>query len=257
VPVATVIPARLKSQRLPGKPLQKIAGVPMILRVIERVRRCRALDPIIVATDSPEIYDVVRASGGDVQMTSADHRSGSDRVAEVAARLPHPFILNVQGDEPLLPLSTLERIVQCAAEIPFLQVATAMVAIRDESEIVDPNVVKVVSDGSGKALYFSRCPIPYRREAPPATTAARVQAHSCAGYCKHIGIYLFRRDFLLEFVRWPATPLETSESLEQLRILERGHTIHVVEVPEDSPSVDTPEDLARVEALVQSEGRQF
>lgn len=243
--VAAVIPARMQSQRLPGKPLRRIAGVPMILRVVDRLRPCAELDRIIVATDSPEIRELVAASGAEVWMTSPRHPSGSDRVAEVAAELPHEFILNVQADEPLIPLSTVQGLVRFALNRPGIEVVTARLPIRHGGEIADPNVVKVVADREGRALYFSRCAIPYHRQAWTEAAAA-----ACAGYFKHVGVYLYRREVLLDFTRWAASPLESAECLEQLRLLEHGCRIDVIEVEEDSRSVDTEEDLREVERLI-------
>ncbi len=250
--VAAVIPARLQSTRLPRKPLLPIVGIPMILRVLERARVCADLDRVIVATDSEEIAQIVREGGGEAWMTSPRHHTGSDRVAEVAAQLPHDLILNLQGDEPLLPASTVERLVGFAHSHFTLPVVTAMVPLRREEEIVNPNIVKVVTARDGRALYFSRYPIPYRKAARLDMNAddSCVRAHD--GFYKHVGIYLYRREFLLAYVRMVPTPLELSESLEQLRILEHGYPIYAVEVAEDSVSVDTPEDLARVEEMVRA-----
>jgi 3-deoxy-manno-octulosonate cytidylyltransferase (CMP-KDO synthetase) len=250
--VAAVIPARMQSTRLPGKPLQRIAGVPMIIRVLDRVRACSKINRIIVATDSEEVCQTVAAHGGIARMTSPNHRTGSDRVAEVAATLSEDLILNIQGDEPLLPVSTIEALVDFSRKCADLVVATASIALVEEREIGNPNVVKVVTDNNGRALYFSRYPIPYCRQAPidfapPAGLQRRVD-----GYRKHVGIYLYRREFLLRYVRMAPTPLEQAESLEQLRVLENGYTMHVVEVAEDSVSVDTPEDLELVEGIIRA-----
>ncbi len=247
--IAAVIPARMQSTRLPGKPLLRIAGLPMILRVLERTRACREIDRVIVATDSEDVVRTVLEHGGEARMTSADHATGSDRIAEVAEELSEELIFNIQGDEPLLPLSTLQTVIAFAVSRPRLTVATAMVPLVDPRELADPNVVKVVASRDGRALYFSRYPIPYRRESPVDLSAGAVQASPPAGFYKHVGLYLYRREFLLQFVRLEATPLEKAESLEQLRVLEHGYPIHIVRVPEDSLNVDTPEDLARVEAL--------
>ncbi len=248
--VAAVIPARLQSVRLPGKPLRLIGGVPMILRVLERARACPELDRIIVATDSEEICRVVESAGGEARMTSPDHRTGSDRVAEVAEKLAEDFILNLQGDEPLLSTSTVRDLVQFGMAFKDLTVATAMIPLTHEGDVVNPNIVKVVGTISGRAIYFSRLPIPYNKESPLNLNADRHSSRVFHGFFKHLGIYLYRRTFLLDFVRMKPTPLELSESLEQLRILEHGLPIYLVKVSEDSMSVDTPEDLAVVELLV-------
>ncbi len=246
--VAAVIPARMASTRLPGKPLTRIAGVPMIVRVLERARLCRGLSRIIVATDSPEIGSVVEQAGGEFRLTAPDHPSGSDRVAEVAAGLHEELVLNLQGDEPLLPTSTVAALLDLAEERSNLRVATAKVALSSEADIANPNIVKVVTDRNSRALYFSRFPIPFRRVSPGTAGAAPAGS----GHFKHIGIYLYRREFLLEFVRMEPTPLERLEALEQLRILEHGFPIDVVEVQEDSVSVDTPDDIQVVESLIRA-----
>jgi 3-deoxy-manno-octulosonate cytidylyltransferase (CMP-KDO synthetase) len=248
--VAAVIPARMHSTRLPGKPLIRIAGVPMIVRVLERARACPQLSRIIVATDDEGIFRTVAEHGGEARMTSPHHRSGSDRVAEVAAGLSEELILNVQGDEPLLPASTIRVLVEFALGCRDLTVVTAMVALPREQDIVNPNIVKIVADRYGKALYFSRLPIPYRKDSPLNLSAGAASGRRLAGYFKHIGIYLYRRDFLLQYVNFAPTPLEISESLEQLRILENGLPVYAVQVEEDSVSVDTAEDLEAVEALI-------
>lgn len=248
--VAAVIPARMQSVRLPGKPMRLIAGVPMIIRVLERARACPELRRIIVATDSEEIYRLVRDNGGEAWLTSPDHRTGSDRVAEVARQLTEELILNLQGDEPLLPSSTVRALVQFARNTRDLTVATAMVPLVHHGDIVNPNIVKVVGSQTGQALYFSRYPIPYRKSAPLDHLSDRESRALDQGYHKHVGIYLYQREFLLKYVTLPPTPLELSESLEQLRILEHGYPIYLVAVPADSLSVDTREDLALVESLI-------
>ncbi len=248
--VAAVIPARMQSTRLPGKPLLRIAGVPMILRVLERARSCPELDRVIVATDSEEILRVVESSGAEAWLTSALHRTGSDRVAEVAEKLSEDLILNLQGDEPLLPPSTIGALVKFALACLDLKVASAMVPLIHEADIVNPNIVKVVADSRGNALYFSRYPIPYRKDEPLDLAVGLSSKRSLTGYFKHIGIYLYKREFLLEYVRLAPTPLELSESLEQLRVLEHGFPIHMVCVEHDSVSVDTPEDALLVESII-------
>lgn len=248
--VAAVIPARMQSVRLPGKPMRLIAGVPMILRVLERAQACPELQRIIVATDSEEIYRLVRENGGEAWRTSPDHRTGSDRVAEVARQLKDDLILNLQGDEPLLPPSTVRALIQFANNSRDLTVATPMVPLAHLGDIVNPNIVKVVGSQSGQALYFSRLPIPYRKSAPLDLQADPQARDVYKGYHKHVGIYLYRREFLLKYVTLSPTPLELSESLEQLRILEHGYPIYLVPVPEDSLSVDTYEDLELVQSLI-------
>lgn len=221
----------------------------MILRVLDRARGCPLLDRIIVATDSEKIARVVEAAGAEAKMTSPLHPTGSDRVAEAARDLTEDLILNLQGDEPFLPVSTIQTLVAFAKGCPELTVVTAMIPLLHEGDIVNPNIVKVVASQSSRALYFSRYPIPYRKEAPVDIDDTRSQIIQ-PGYYKHIGIYLYRRDFLLKFVALRPTPLEVSESLEQLRILEHGYPIYLVKVTDDSISVDTEEDLALAESLI-------
>ena len=182
-------------------------------------------------------------------MTSSRHPSGSDRVAEVARDLTEDLILNLQGDEPLLPVSTIQALVEFARDCPGLTVVTAMIPLLHEGDIVNPNIVKVVGSTASRALYFSRYPVPYRKYSPldVGDTSSRIMQ---SGYYKHIGIYLYRREFLLKFVTLRPTPLELSESLEQLRILEHGFPVFLVKVAEDSISVDTEEDVVLVESLI-------
>ncbi len=235
---AVIIPARYASTRLPGKPLRLIAGKPMIQHVYERASACRSIDSVLVATDDERIAAAVEAFGGRAVMTSRECRSGSDRVAEVAARLNFDIVVNLQGDEPLISPATIEAVARALAEEGEAQVATAAVRISSRGELRNPNVVKVVADLHGYAIYFSRLPIPYqmrRGAAPPF---------------KHLGIYAYRSQFLQLFAKLPPTPLELAESLEQLRILEHGYKIRVVEVEHDSPGVDTEADLRRVRRLL-------
>ncbi len=241
----------MHSSRLPGKPLLKIAGIPMILRVLERAAACAVLSRVIVATDSEEIRATVLKAGGESWMTSPLHKTGSDRVAEVASGLSEELILNLQGDEPLVPVSTLYALVEFAHQCPDLTVATPMVPLQSQADILNPNIVKVVAARDGRALYFSRYAIPYVK--PPADRAGTaLQTGAAAPHFKHVGIYLFQREFLLRFVSLPPTPLERSESLEQLRVLEHGYPVYMVPVVEDSISVDTAEDLLVVEKLIRA-----
>ncbi len=222
----------------------------MILRVLERARSCPELHRVIVATDSDEIRRVVEACGCEAWLTSPLHRTGSDRVAEVAEKLSEEVILNLQGDEPLLPPSTISALVRFAGASPDFKVASAMVPLVHEGDIVNPNIVKVVVSASGTALYFSRYPIPYRKESPLDPAAGPDTGRSFKGYFKHVGIYIYRREFLLQYVRLTPTPLELSESLEQLRVIEHGYPIHMVQMEYDSVSVDTPEDVVLVESII-------
>lgn len=242
--MVVVIPARYDSSRLPGKPLADICGVPMIQRVYERAAAARGVDRVLVATDDDRIRDVVRAFGGEVAMTSAAHPTGTDRIAEAMANDAAEIVVNVQGDLPLLDPDNVAAAVTPMLADASLPMATLMTPIRDDAELRNPNVVKVVTDAAGYALYFSRAPIPHRRDG----VGAGVIAH------RHIGLYAYRRRFLLEFARLPPTPLEQAEKLEQLRALERGYRIAVVEVADAGVEVDTPADLDMVRASVRRSG---
>jgi 3-deoxy-manno-octulosonate cytidylyltransferase (CMP-KDO synthetase) len=235
--VTAIIPARWASTRFPGKPLVKLRGKPLVQHVWERTRRAKLVDRVIVATDDMRIAEAVFAFGAEVALTSPDHPTGTDRLAEVAARLKTaPIILNVQGDEPDIAPSTIDRLVRMLRDHPALGLVTAANPIAVRADLANPNVVKVVTDRSGRALYFSRSVIPYDRD-------------GCGGinYLRHQGIYGYRRKVLLEFVKWKPTPLEKAEKLEQLRALEHGVSIGVITVKRGSVGVDTPEDVARAE----------
>jgi len=242
--VLAVIPARYASVRLPGKPLIPIAGKPMIQRVWERASQARRVTRVIIATDDERIARAAAEFGADARMTRADHRSGTDRVAEVASQLPADVYVNVQGDEPLIEPSAIDAAVDALLEDNSAQVATIAAPISKPAEIMDPNVVKTVLDFDGYALYFSRAPVPWVRD-----SGARVHAR----HLKHFGLYVFRRQALLEFPTLPQGKLERLEQLEQLRWLENGWKIRVAEVTYDSVTVDVPEDVARVEALLRRE----
>jgi len=237
--VIAVIPARYGSTRFPGKPLALIAGKPMIQRVYECAREAQAIDEVIVATDDERIADVVAGFGGRAVMTSSEHQTGTDRIAEAIRNMPGEIILNVQGDEPLLPVEVLDGLVQAmknsAADMGTVAVPFGLTQ-RDPG---DPNAVKVVIGAQGYALYFSRALIPFDR------------AGSCAVEpLLHWGLYAYRRDFLERFVGWPRGRLEACEMLEQLRALENGARIMVVITEHQSAGVDVPEDVTRVEALL-------
>ena len=233
-----IIPARYASSRLPGKPLLEIAGKPMIRHVVEQVRQARRVDRILVATDDERILSAVRAFGGEAWLTRPDHPTGTDRLAEVAENLPEAeLILNVQGDEPLIPPQAIDALTEAFVGRPELQMATLMTPLAEE-EADDPAAVKVVASQDGHALYFSRSPIPYRRD-PGADSKM----------FKHIGVYAYRRDFLLQYAKMSPTPLEQTESLEQLRALEHGFRIRLIETEFRSIGVDTPEDLQRVRKI--------
>lgn len=251
--VVGMIPARYASTRLPGKPLVDICGKPMIQRVYERVRQAKTLSDLIVATDDQRILDAVLAFGGRAEMTSADHASGTDRLAELARRTVCDIVVNIQGDEPLFEPADIDAAVAPLLADEALQMATLSVRIRDRVEWEDRAVTKVVVDRQGYALYFSKAKIPFFRlteeQAPPTC----VQHPVTGTYpLKHIGMYVYRRGFLLALSQMPRTPLEITESLEQLRALENGYRIKVVEVDYSPISVDTAEDLEKVRELVAS-----
>jgi 3-deoxy-manno-octulosonate cytidylyltransferase (CMP-KDO synthetase) len=244
--IAAIIPARYASTRFPGKPLHDILGKTMIERVYERVALATSIDRVVVATDDQRIRRAVEAFGGEVCMTREDHATGTDRLAEVAADLETDLVVNVQGDEPLIDPRMIEAAVAPLAADPQIPMGTLKTAINTWEEYQDPNVVKVVTDRQGFALYFSRSPIPYWRDLQPGDEKLIGQA----GIARHIGLYVYRRDFLLRFAALPATCLENMEKLEQLRALEHGYRIRVAETDLVSIGVDTPGDVARVEALL-------
>lgn len=241
--VAAVIPARIGSTRFPGKPLARINGKPMIQHVYERASACKIIERVVVAADDPAVQQAVQAFGGEVCMTSRDHQTGTDRAAEVARTLDAEIIVNIQGDEPLLPPDAIELAVRALIEDERRVLSTLKTALRPEDDPRDPNIVKVVTDARGHALYFSRSPIPFRRNDSPAPQLYR-----------HIGLYVFRSSFLFEFTSLPQTPLERAESLEQLRALEHGHVIFVSETRYYPLGVDVPSDIDRVEAILRAQG---
>jgi len=243
VKVLGIIPARYASTRLPGKPLIPIAGKPLIQHVVERCRQAKALSEVIVATDDARIWEVAQGFS-QVEMTSPDHPSGSDRVAEVAARCECDAIVNIQGDEPLINPSVIDAV---AKALEQAEMSTAATPIKNPEEYDDPNVVKVVVNAAGRALYFSRRTIPYLREAASGSVSEQLAAFP---FLKHLGIYGYRRETLLRLVRLPVSALERAEKLEQLRALENGIPIAVVKVDYDSVGVDAPGDVARVEKLL-------
>ena len=241
--VVVVIPARYGSSRLPGKPLVSLGGKPMIQRVYERAKLAQLADRVIVATDDDRIVKAVQGFGGEARMTRPDHRTGTERVAEVAAHETGDVFVNVQGDEPLLDPAAVDTAVTALLEESQVAIATVATPIKIPGDIMDPNVCKVVLDFDENALYFSRAPIPWVRD---TATKVKVQAR----HLKHLGLYVFRRDALLEYPTLPQGDLERVEQLEQLRWLENGWKIRVTEVEHDAISVDVPEDVARVEKLL-------
>ena len=232
-----IIPARYASTRLPGKPLKDICGKPMICRVYERAKLAKSVDEVIVATDDERIFQAVEKNFGRAMMTRADHKTGTDRLAEVAEKFSDvDVVVNVQGDEPLIEPSLIDELI-AQFDDENLQMATVAVELDDEDEMKNPNNVKVIFDKKNNALYFSRSLIPYPRNVGKAKVY------------KHIGIYAYRRNFLLDYAKMPSTPLEESESLEQLRALENGYKIRVIISNSQFIGVDTEEDLKLVNEI--------
>jgi 3-deoxy-manno-octulosonate cytidylyltransferase (CMP-KDO synthetase) len=251
MPVVAIIPARYGSTRLPGKPLAKIGGKPMIQHVYESTSRAKGLDRVLVATDDRRVEETVRGFGGEVVMTSKDHASGTDRLAEVARKIEADWIVNVQGDLPFIQSETIVRAVRPMRRDRSIPMGTVGTPIFDEEEWRNPNTVKVLTDHKGFALYFSRSPIPYVRSGAVDLNGKKLTRHSKRLWGnRHIGLYVYRRDFLLKFARLRPTALEQIESLEQLRALAYGHRICVVAVDERSVEVDTPEDLVKAETYL-------
>jgi 3-deoxy-manno-octulosonate cytidylyltransferase (CMP-KDO synthetase) len=239
--IVGVIPARFASTRLPGKALLSETGRPLIVHVLEAARRAQSLQRIVVATDDPRIASAVDQAGGEFMMTRADHATGTDRVAEVAAALPAArLIVNLQGDEPEISGTAIDRVVSLLEEDPALPMATLATPIREEAIYRDPACVKVVCSARGRALYFSRSPIPHHRDGLPDPT----RASAPVAYL-HLGLYAYRRDFLLALGSLPPSRLEAAEKLEQLRVLDAGYPIGVGIVDEPSVGIDTPEDYRR------------
>ncbi len=239
------IPARYESSRFPGKPLAPIAGKPMIQRVYECAAACPELSGVCVATDDKRISTCVQEFGGDAVMTGNSHRSGTDRISEAALKMgleKEDLIVNIQGDQPFFHPSQISRMITPLKEDESISMTTLKFRITEKSEITNPNHVKVVTDGQGFGLYFSRSPIPFYR-----STASGEE------YYKHLGLYAYRMGFLLQFTQLPEGVLESAEKLEQLRALEHGIKIKVVETPFDSVEVDVPEDIKKVETMLQSQ----
>ena len=243
--VVVVIPARYGSTRLPGKPLVSLAGKPMIQRVYQRAKQAQHVSRVIVATDDERIVKAVEGFGGEARMTRSDHRTGTERVAEVAAHEAGEVFVNVQGDEPLLDPAAVDTAIRSLLEEPAAAISTVATPIKTPADIMDPNVVKTILDFDNNALYFSRAPIPWVRD-----TASKTHAR----HLKHLGLYVFQREALLEYPTLPQGELERIEQLEQLRWLENGWKIRVAEVEHDAVSVDVPEDVARVEKLLAEQG---
>ena len=249
-----VIPSRYGSSRLPGKPLLLIGGKPLIVWVAERAAAAGTIGRTIVATDDGRIFDAVNAAGFDAAITRADHLSGTDRVAEVAHNLRAEIIVNVQGDEPLIDPATIDRAVKALRDDPAARMSTTSEPITEPADVLNPSVVKVSVSEDGYATNFSRKPIPLPKQAVEKygsiEAALRQEPALLHSFRKHTGLYAYRREFLLEFASWPAAASERAESLEQLRALEHGVRIKVVEAVSPSIGVDTLEDLERVRAMI-------
>lgn len=241
--VLIVIPARYAAIRFPGKPLAAIAGKPMIQHVYERAAQAKQADAVVVATDDDRIAAAVRSFHGTVVMTNPAARSGTERIAEVARGRTEQVIVNVQGDEPLIRPEMVNVVTEFLLQHPAVPMASVMTPLASEADGANPNIVKVVVDRDGYALYFSRAPIPFQRD----NTRTGKPANR---FWKHIGLYGYQRQFLLQFPSLAPTPLEQAESLEQLRALEHGFRIKMLETAHDTVGVDTPEDLAKVESLI-------
>ncbi|PID71685.1 MAG: 3-deoxy-manno-octulosonate cytidylyltransferase [Desulfobulbus propionicus] len=242
--VIGIIPARYHSNRFKGKPLALIAGKPMIQHVVERAKRVDLLSRVVVATDDQRIADAVTAFGGEYVLTRSDHVTGTDRLAEAVELLDideHDVVVNIQGDQPLFPEEIIVQVARPLLEDPALPMSTLMYKIIRKEEIEDPNHVKTVFDCYNNALYFSRSPIPFQRNPEDREQPT---------YYKHLGIYAYRKGFLVTFVGLPEGEWEKFEKLEQLRALEFGYTIRVILTEHDSVEVDTPQDVQRVEALI-------
>ncbi len=255
--VIAIIPARFSSTRLEGKLLLPLDGKPLILHTLEQAKKANNISRVIVATDDRRIIEVIKKSGNEAILTSDKHRSGSDRIAEVAEKLPvNSIIVNVQGDEPLISPQTIEKAVEAILEDNTIDIATTCEMIADHKDVLSPDIVKVVTDNEGFALYFSRSPIPFPRDNvnKHGSLEKALQANDSLLnlYRKHTGLYVYRREFLLEYTKAKQTSLETTEMLEQLRALENGAKIKVIEVTESSIGVDTREDFERVEEILEN-----
>ena len=236
-----VIPARFASTRFPGKVLANINGKPMIEHVWRCASKCRELDEILIACDHKDVLRVAQGFGAKAVMTSVNHPSGSDRIAEAIGSLKYDIVVNIQGDEPFIEARVIDELVGALKKDKHASVATVIKEIKTDEEILNPNVVKVVIDQNHYALYFSRSVIPYNRNAKrPAGLK----------YFKHLGLYAYRKSFLMEYKDWPKSMLESAEQLEQLRILEAGHKIKTIKTDVESLAVDTPEDLIKIQKLI-------
>lgn len=237
--VLAVIPARYGSKRFEGKPLALLKGRPIVVRVVEQARKCKLVQDVVVATDDERIISEVEKAGFRAVMTSREHLSGTDRIAEVAEKSSADIIVNIQGDEPLINPADVDNAVKALLDDPSLNVSTLALPVTSREEFENPNVVKVVTDKNGMALYFSRAPIPYSRD-----------GNKRSPMMKHLGLYVFRRRFLLQYAALEPSGLEMTEKLEQLRILQNGFRIKVVIAVRDSIGIDAPEDILKAEAFL-------
>ena len=247
--ILAVIPARWASTRFPGKPLADILGKPMIQWVSEQAQKANLINEVVIATDDERIYDAVLDFGGQAVMTSPNHQSGTDRVAEVVRNIECDIVVNVQGDEPLIPSENIDLVIKPLLDSGDLSVSTLMIAIHSWSEMLDPNICKVVVDNVGRALYFTRAPLPYNRDhgcVDKSKVDNEVGANQMIFGYKHIGVYAYRKSFLLKFSNMKTSRLENTEKLEQLRILENGYSIQVVETKQNSVGVDRPSDIEKI-----------
>ena len=242
--VLAVIPTRWASVRFPGKPIADILGKPMVQWVAEQAEKSSLVTDVIIATDDNRIYDVVLGFGGKVVMTSPNHQSGTDRVAEVARNIECDIIVNIQGDEPLIPPDNIDLVIKPLLDSDELVVSTLMTSISSSSEMLDPDICKVVVDDAGCALYFTRAPIPYNRDFDCMDSQVGCK-QKVLGH-KHIGIYAYKKSFLLNFSNMKTSRLENIEKLEQLRILENRYSIKVIETEQNSIGVDRPGDIEKI-----------
>lgn len=259
--VFAIIPARRASTRLEGKLLLPLNGKPLIVHTLEQTKKARNIERVFVATDDEKILNVVRESGGEAVLTSGEHQSGSDRIAEVAAALPeNSIVVNVQGDEPLISPGTIDAAIEAILQDDKADISTTCEKIETAEDVLNPNIVKVVTDETDYAIYFSRSPVPFPRDAVnkygSVEDALRNEPQLISFYRKHTGLYVYRREYLLKFTKLARTRLEKTELLEQLRALEHGAKIKVVEVSEGSIGVDTKEDLERVKAILEDRKSQ-
>lgn len=252
--VLGVIPARYGSTRFPGKVMADLGGKPILQWVYEAACEVRRLDELVIATDDTRVAEAARGFGAEVVMTSPDHVSGTDRIVEVVVhRQDVDVVVNLQGDEPFMPSESVDEAIGALESEPALKVSTLIHRIEDVDELLDPSVVKVVGDHRGNALYFSRSLIPYARDMERPDGDLDFEAMlDFTVYYRHIGLYVYRRDFLMEFASWTPSPLEMIEKLEQLRILQNGYPIRLIETEYPSMGIDTPEDLAMAKEIIEN-----